>query len=943
MIVSFADIFWAVLLPAVTFILYEASLFRRKKVHVERETASVSSDVTTSNLVDKSKEEKKSNLKSVDECDLLLDAKNFAASTRPHDPQQKMQVVKDSTPSAQLKENASEGREESRGEKNTPISKSESICSPLCSLAGSICDEILNIGKNASPCNAKPANPLYGSTEEANEDLHKAESLPSNGGDVLSSVALPSSTVAFPCGVSLLSPSSLHSSTIRFCRPTIVVAYASHTRSALSLAHRLLNSLQNELHENKSFVSSSSSSEDVMKSKSIIPDVKVMEINEEDALGFSFTSLLEEKFIVLTIFIVSTFTDGRAPPNSQSFELLLQDAYQDHRVSRDVLSGRRFALLGLGDIAYGDQYFNRFAKNVCAWCKGLGAPPFIVPPIHATERVQEALFQRFTHSVLLWLQRASFTPEGHVTSAIDAKKKNSKGEKNRKEKKYRLKRASQDPGSEGSRPTSVGPHGGDAGIGEDREEMRRNDSFSSSSMSTSSFSDSEMEDVEDIVPYDSLSAQGRGLSHSNTDDRGQDMELPELLHPSLRKNLTKQGYQLIGSHSGVKLCRWTKSMLRGRGGCYKHTFYNINSSQCMEMTPSLACANKCIFCWRHHTNPVSRNFRWKQDPPEFLIENGMKLHYQMVKQMRGVPGVTPERLADAMHIRHCALSLVGEPIMYPQINGFCQLLHQRHISSFMVTNAQFPEQLRDLQPVVQLYLSIDAATPEELKRIDRPLFEDYWERCLECVRELRQKKQRTVFRLTLVNEYNAGNIASYADLVMQGWPDFIEVKGVTYCGTSNGSTLKMSANVPRHDEVIRFCTDLCEELARRHPHYVSAIGKSECLTFLTEEEKHRPYNIACEHEHSCCVLISLDKFFINGVWHTWIDYERFFTLVEEGRTDFTSVDYCAPTPLWAVYRSPEAGFDPQHVRVTKTGKPRPTAPITTEGLKEVSIVESTVL
>ncbi|KAM4648643.1 uncharacterized protein AAGF69_012548 [Amazona ochrocephala] len=57
------------------------------------------------------------------------------------------------------------------------------------------------------------------------------------------------------------------------------------------------------------------------------------------------------------------------------------------------------------------------------------------------------------------------------------------------------------------------------------------------------------------------------------------------------------GYKLIGSHSGVKLCRWTKSMLRGRGGCYKHTFYGIESHCCMEATPSLACANQCVFCW----------------------------------------------------------------------------------------------------------------------------------------------------------------------------------------------------------------------------------------------------------------------------------------------------------------------------------------------------------
>ena len=51
----------------------------------------------------------------------------------------------------------------------------------------------------------------------------------------------------------------------------------------------------------------------------------------------------------------------------------------------------------------------------------------------------------------------------------------------------------------------------------------------------------------------------------------------EMVTPLLRKTLTKQGYKIIGSHSGVKLCRWTKSMLRGRGGCYKHTFYGIDS------------------------------------------------------------------------------------------------------------------------------------------------------------------------------------------------------------------------------------------------------------------------------------------------------------------------------------------------------------------------------
>ena len=51
-------------------------------------------------------------------------------------------------------------------------------------------------------------------------------------------------------------------------------------------------------------------------------------------------------------------------------------------------------------------------------------------------------------------------------------------------------------------------------------------------------------------------------------------------------------------------------------------------------------------------------------------------------------GVQPERLLDAFNVKHCALSLVGEPIMYPRINEMLHALHDRKISTFLVTNAQ---------------------------------------------------------------------------------------------------------------------------------------------------------------------------------------------------------------------------------------------------------------
>lgn len=364
--------------------------------------------------------------------------------------------------------------------------------------------------------------------------------------------------------------------------------------------------------------------------------------------------------------------------------------------------------------------------------------------------------------------------------------------------------------------------------------------------------------------------------------------------------LTKQGYAIIGSHSGVKICRWTKSALRGRGSCYKYSFYGIKSHLCMETTPSLSCSNKCVFCWRHGTNPVGTTWRWKVDPPDMIFAGAKEAHLQKIKMMRGVPGVRAERFQEAMKIRHCALSLVGEPIFYPHINEFIRLLHAEKISSFLVCNAQHPDQLEALKVVTQLYVSIDASNRESLKKVDRPLHRDFWERFQRCLDILREKrfKMRTVFRLTLVKGFNVEDeVEGYADLVEKGLPCFVEVKGVTYCGTSSsaGAGLTMQ-NVPFYEEVVAFVEALNAALARR--------GLS--------------YGIAAEHAHSCCVLLASTRFLVHEKWHTLIDYDRFFELLESGE-EFTPEDYMGPpTPQWATWG--QGGFDPADQRVYRKGK-----------------------
>eukprot|EP00958_Prasinococcus_capsulatus_P011736 scaffold1169_cov367-Prasinococcus_capsulatus_cf.AAC.14 len=317
---------------------------------------------------------------------------------------------------------------------------------------------------------------------------------------------------------------------------------------------------------------------------------------------------------------------------------------------------------------------------------------------------------------------------------------------------------------------------------------------------------------------------------------------------------------------------------------------------------SEACANKCVFCWRHHTNPVGREWRWQMDPPTELVDGAIELHRKMIKEMRGVPGVKPERFGEAMQVRHCALSLVGEPIMYPRINDFIDELHSRGISSFLVTNAQFPDRIEQLRPVTQLYVSVDAPTKESLKAVDRPLFTDYWDRFKKCLSLLKDKRQRTVYRLTLVKDWNMNELSDYAALVKLGEPDFIEIKGVTYCGDHGSSSLTMK-NVPWHSEVKSFSEELCK----------AARG----LEF--------EYGLACEHAHSCCILLANKKKFLKeGAWHTWIDYDKFQDLIRSAES-FGSEDYTARTPSWGVYGSEEAGFDPQDTHFKKERKHKTSA------------------
>ncbi|CAL5205912.1 unnamed protein product [Lathyrus oleraceus] len=539
----------------------------------------------------------------------------------------------------------------------------------------------------------------------------------------------------------------------------------------------------------------------------------------------------------LILIVASTWEDGKPSPAYRFFADWLAESSEDFRVGSLLLSKCRFAVFGVGSGAYGEN-FNAVGKDLGKRLKALGAAELI--PLWEGDVDGGDLDGVFDQ----WCGKVVGLLKGDSDVVVRGDMEN-----------------------------------GDAECGvlsSDEEESDEEEE-----------AESEIVDLEDIAGK----APSRKSVATVKETNGKLNGKKQMVTPVIRANLVKQGYKIIGSHSGVKICRWTKSQLRGRGGCYKHSFYGIESHRCMEATPSLACANKCVFCWRHHTNPVAKSWQWEMDDPLEIVNSAIEQHTNMIKQMKGVPGVTLERLNEGFTPRHCALSLVGEPIMYPEINALVDELHKRRISTFLVTNAQFPEKIKALRPITQLYVSVDAGTKDSLKAIDRPLFGDFWERFIDSLTSLKEKHQRTVYRLTLVKGWNAEEVDAYYNLFSLGEPDFIEIKGVTYCGSTATSKLTME-NVPWHADVRAF---------------------SEALALKSQGE----YEVACEHVHSCCVLLAkTKKFKIDGQWYTWIDYEKFHDLVASGST-FDSKDYMAATPSWAVYGAEEGGFDPAQLRYRK--------------------------
>ena len=156
-----------------------------------------------------------------------------------------------------------------------------------------------------------------------------------------------------------------------------------------------------------------------------------------------------------------------------------------------------------------------------------------------------------------------------------------------------------------------------------------------------------------------------------------------------------------------------------------------------------------------------------------------------------------------------AISLTGEPTMYPYLGEMIEEYHKRGFTTFLVTNGTFPKALENLDPLpTQLYVSIDAPNEEIYEKMCLPKMKGGWERIMETLSLLPSLDTRTVARHTLVKGWNLKYSREFASLDGVAEPDFIEPKGYVYVGYSR-ERLSMD-NMPSFEDISAFAEKMSE-------------------------------------------------------------------------------------------------------------------------------------
>lgn len=321
-----------------------------------------------------------------------------------------------------------------------------------------------------------------------------------------------------------------------------------------------------------------------------------------------------------------------------------------------------------------------------------------------------------------------------------------------------------------------------------------------------------------------------------------------MIPENVKKVLKRQHYAIVGRHSAVQICRWTKKSLRNEGVCYKEQFYGIQSHRCCQMSPAVMwCPNRCLHCWRAIELTIGNELEGKVDSPKDIVYGCIKAQRELLSgfkvnerpKKKQLSKADMRKFREAQEPMQFAISLSGEPMVYEHIGGIIEELRKRRKTSFLVTNGLFPEKMKELekkkQLPTQLYISVNAPDKEIYDKIHRSSKKDAWgllNKSLEIMSRLRGKT-RTVFRMNLILDLNMAEkyAEKYAELIKKANPMFVEIKAFMCVGFANQRI--PYEKMPYHKDIVGFSKKILEFI----PEYKILDEKKESRVVLLGKDK----------------------------------------------------------------------------------------------------------
>ena len=282
------------------------------------------------------------------------------------------------------------------------------------------------------------------------------------------------------------------------------------------------------------------------------------------------------------------------------------------------------------------------------------------------------------------------------------------------------------------------------------------------------------------------------------------------------EKLESSGYRFVGSHNhaAAKICHWTKQSILDKGVCYKEKFYGIESHRGLQMAPAVPnCQQKCEFCWRD-LSYTQTQWEGEYDDPKTIIDEAVKAQNNLLCGFFGNDKANKEKLEESKTPTNAAISLAGEPMLYPEIDELIAEFNRRNFTTFVVSNGQCVDKLKNLEnEPYQLYLSLDAPTKKIYNDVCQPQISEGWDNLNQSLDTLASFNSRTCIRTTCVKGRNMTNPEKYAELIKKASPDFVEIKAYMCVGSSRHRLTP--DNMPTFDEVKSFAQKIGENCGKK--------------------------------------------------------------------------------------------------------------------------------